>query len=51
MLLRLCAALAFFTACIDDTSTDTQASTDPTADHHGPPPPAEAFDGGRDLRV
>jgi hypothetical protein len=43
MLLRLCAALALFTACVDDTSTDTQASSDPTADHEGRPPPEQAF--------
>jgi hypothetical protein len=41
MLFRLCAALVLFTACVDDTSTDTQASSDPSADH--PRPPEEAF--------
>jgi hypothetical protein len=43
MLLRLCAAVLFTTACVADTSTDTQASSDPAADHQPPPPPDEAF--------
>ena len=43
MLIRICVALAFFTACIDDTSTDTQSSAigDGIRDHR--PPPPEAF--------
>jgi hypothetical protein len=49
-MLRLCAALVFFTACVADTSTDTQASSDPTADHHGPPP-EEAFAACASLTV
>jgi hypothetical protein len=39
MLLRLCASVLLITACVDDTSTDSQASTDPAADHDCPPPP------------
>lgn len=48
-MLRLCAALLFISvaACVDDTSSSTQASSDPTVDsgHPGcpPPPPEEAF--------
>lgn len=45
MLLRLCAALWFVsvTACVDTTSSGSQASSDPTADHGSCRPPDEAF--------
>ena len=44
MLLRLCAALAFFTACVAD-QTDSQTSSELAGarDHRPPPPPEEAF--------
>jgi hypothetical protein len=40
MLLRLCACVLFFTACVDDTSADSQASS---RNHFLPRPPEEAF--------
>jgi len=43
MLLRICAALAFFTACIDDTATDTQTSSELGGARDHRPPPAEAL--------
>lgn len=42
MLLRVAASLVLITACVDDTSQDSQASAIADGGRHGPPP-AEAF--------
>lgn len=45
MLLRFCAATLFIfaSACVADSSADTQASSELGADHQPPAPPDEAF--------